>query len=219
MKVHLFFEQSGTFKNEFKKLGYEAKDYDILNDFGETDNQIDLFSEIEKAYRKENSVFDKIFPDDLIMAFFPCVRFSKQMCLYYKGISKSIRFKTDKEKLLYDLKFHNELNKLYILITKLAIVCLDKSIKLIIENPYSDQHYLTRYWALTPAIIDMDRTKRGDKFIKPTQYWFINFSPKCNIVTEPIDYIKQERVIDNNKVDRSKITPCYARRFIKEYIL
>lgn len=27
---HCFFEQSGTFKNEFKKLGYNAIDYDIL---------------------------------------------------------------------------------------------------------------------------------------------------------------------------------------------
>lgn len=49
-KVHLFFEQSGTFKNEFKKLGYEAFDYDLQNNFGETDYQTDLFSEIEKAY-------------------------------------------------------------------------------------------------------------------------------------------------------------------------
>lgn len=49
-KVYLFFEQSGTFKNEFKKLGYEAVDVDIQNNFGETDNVIDLFSEIEKAY-------------------------------------------------------------------------------------------------------------------------------------------------------------------------
>lgn len=52
--IHLLFEQSGTFKNEFKKLGFEnAYDYDILNDFGETDFQIDLFSEIEKAYSRE----------------------------------------------------------------------------------------------------------------------------------------------------------------------
>lgn len=29
MKVHCFFEQSGTFKNEFKKLGHEAYDYDM----------------------------------------------------------------------------------------------------------------------------------------------------------------------------------------------
>lgn len=47
---HLLFEQSGTFKKELNKLGYQAKDYDILNDFGETDYQIDLFNEIEIAY-------------------------------------------------------------------------------------------------------------------------------------------------------------------------
>ena len=52
MEIHCLFEQSGTFKNEFKKLGYKAKDYDILNDFGETDNIIDLFKEIENAYRE-----------------------------------------------------------------------------------------------------------------------------------------------------------------------
>ncbi len=49
-KVHCFFEQSGTFKNEFKKLGIPAEDYDIQNNFGETDHVIDLFSEIEKEY-------------------------------------------------------------------------------------------------------------------------------------------------------------------------
>jgi hypothetical protein len=49
-KVHCFFEQSGTFKNEFRKLGYEAFDYDIQNNLGETDNVVDLFAEIEKAY-------------------------------------------------------------------------------------------------------------------------------------------------------------------------
>lgn len=50
-KVHCFFEQSGTFKNEFKKLGYEAFDYDIQDNFGGTDYVIDLFAEIENAYR------------------------------------------------------------------------------------------------------------------------------------------------------------------------
>ena len=59
-KVHCFFEQSGTFKNEFKKLGYEAEDYDLKNHFGETDHQIDLFAEIESAYEGKPSVFDTI---------------------------------------------------------------------------------------------------------------------------------------------------------------
>ena len=59
-KVHLMFEQSGVFKNEFKKLGYEAYDYDIQNNFGETDYQIDLFKEIEDAYDGKPSLFDQI---------------------------------------------------------------------------------------------------------------------------------------------------------------
>lgn len=50
MKAHCLFEQSGTFKNEFKKLGVEAFDYDIKNEFGETDFTVDLFREIENAY-------------------------------------------------------------------------------------------------------------------------------------------------------------------------
>lgn len=49
MKAHLLFEQSGTFKNEFKKLGIDAFDYDILNDFGETDFKCDLFDEISRG--------------------------------------------------------------------------------------------------------------------------------------------------------------------------
>lgn len=46
VRAHCLFEQSGTFKNEFKQLGIEAYDYDILNDFDETDYQVDLFKEI-----------------------------------------------------------------------------------------------------------------------------------------------------------------------------
>lgn len=47
---HCLFEQSGTFKNEFKKLGFNAIDYDIENQFNQTDVVIDLFKEIEEAY-------------------------------------------------------------------------------------------------------------------------------------------------------------------------
>ena len=82
-KVHCMFEQSGTFKEEFRKLGYKAFDYDIQNDFGQTDCVVDLFGEIEKAYKGEASVFDGITPDDLILAFFPCTYFETiQMMVY-----------------------------------------------------------------------------------------------------------------------------------------
>ena len=69
-KVHCFFEQSGTFKNEFKKLGIPAFDYDLQNHFGETDHQIDLFAEIESAYEGKPSVFDTIRGGGKIMTSF-----------------------------------------------------------------------------------------------------------------------------------------------------
>lgn len=53
MTFHCMFEQSGTFKNELKKLSFDAYDYDILNQFNETDFVIDLFSEINAAYERE----------------------------------------------------------------------------------------------------------------------------------------------------------------------
>lgn len=59
-KVHCFFEQSGTFKNEFIKLGIPAEDYDIQNNFGETDHVEDLFKAIEDAYDDKPSLFDSI---------------------------------------------------------------------------------------------------------------------------------------------------------------
>ena len=74
-KVHCFFEQSGTFKNEFIKLGIPAEDYDIQNNFGQTDRVTDLFKEIEYAYDGKPSLFDAVTKDDLIMAFFPCIKF------------------------------------------------------------------------------------------------------------------------------------------------
>ena len=59
-KVHCFFEQSGTFKNEFIKLGIPAEDYDIQDNFGQTDHQVDLFQAIEDAYDGKPSLFDQI---------------------------------------------------------------------------------------------------------------------------------------------------------------
>ena len=53
-KVHCFFEQSGTFKNEF------IKDYDIQNNFEQTDHVTDLFKAIEDAYDGKPSLFDNI---------------------------------------------------------------------------------------------------------------------------------------------------------------
>lgn len=85
MRAHCLFEQSGTFKNAFKRLGVDAYDYDILDDFSETDYQIDLFKEIDRAYIGRGTIFDRINKDDIIIAFFPCTLFQENNFLFFKG--------------------------------------------------------------------------------------------------------------------------------------
>lgn len=170
--------------------------------------------------RGGQSIFDKIEPDDMIMAFFPCVRFENQIILYIKGESYSAKNWSDEKKMEYSMKLNNELNAMYQLISKLALICTRRKLPLIIENPYSSQHYLTRYWPLKPAIIDHDRRLNGDHYKKPTQYWFINCEPKNNILFEPIDYVEELKIGKiRNQVRRSMIHPQYANRFLRQYVL
>lgn len=150
------------------------------------------------------------------------------------------------QKMEYDMKLMDELHRNYIIVNKLFIVCARQNIKLIMENPYSEEHFLRRYWCLQPKIIDDDRRERGDYFKKPTQYWFLNCKPKNNLVFEAIsnnciypterlyrgkntnshdvwlsmrkdDYKKTGA--KNAKVARSMIHPDYANRFIREFII
>ena len=98
-RFHCLFEQSGTFKNEFKKIGYEAFDYDIQNEFNETDFVIDLFNEIENAYDNKDSIFDDIEETDTVIAFFPCTRFEDQVQMHFRGTAFQMKKYTDEQKL------------------------------------------------------------------------------------------------------------------------
>ena len=226
-RYHCFFEQSGTFKNEFKKLGYKAFDYDILNDFGETDYLIDLFKEINNAYDSKSSIFDNFTKDnDFILAFFPCIRFEDQIQMCFRGTAYQCKNMNVEQKLEYDLTLHKQLSNLYNLVTKLAIVCIRKGIPLVIENPYSTTHYLVKYWAIPYTILDKNRYENGDYYEKPTQYWFINCKPQRNFIFEPIEYVEKKNIQYQKSEDgldrtvlRSMIHPQYANRFIREFIL
>lgn len=157
----------------------------------------------------------------MIIAFFPCIRFENQMLLHFRGDAQQYKNSSLENKLANNLIFHNELHENYCLITKLAIICLRKGIKLIIENPYSTQHYLTKYWCIKPKVLDLDRTQMGDWFEKPTQYWFINCEPLNQLLfDEPIASYKKKTIgFTSDIVERSMISPEYARRFIRTYIV
>lgn len=226
VKAHCLFEQSGTFKNEFKKLGYEAYDYDILNDYGQTDFQIDLFAEIEKGYDGQPSIFDDFKPDDIILAFFPCTRFEAKIPLGFRGEMFQCKNWTDIQKLEYSMGLHKELHRNYMLISKMAAIILKNGLKMVIENPYTQPHYLTTYWCLKPKLIDKNRRNDGDYMEKPTQYWFLGCEPKQNLIFEPLDWVEkrtEERMKPKDgksrQVMRSVIHPQYANRFIRKYLI
>ena len=221
-KAWCFFEQSGTFRDKFKELGIEAVDCDIQNEYGKTDYQIDLFKEIQKAHKGGKSIFDKIDKDDLIFAFFPCTRFTKQAELLFNQVSKQFRNRGDYEKISAAMQAELERKDLFIMFSKMVQVCLQKKIKIIIENPYSTNHYLVRYFPIKAKLIDMDRRDRGDYFNKPTQYYFINCEPSYNIdalfSVQTIQKITK-RINSLGSKERSEISPEYAEQFIKEFIL
>lgn len=225
-KVHCLFEQSGTFKNEFKKLGYEAYDYDIQNNFGETDYQIDIFSEIEKAYGGQESIFDKMTKDDLILAFFPCIYFTGSVnpC-YFMLENQNYKNLTLDEKLKKILERAKDRSYFYELIIKLVGTCLLRNIRLVIENPYSTLHYLHNNFFKHPSIIDKNRMLRGDYFVKPTGYWFFNCEPTFGMSYQND---KKKKSVWGCKSapkaglcseERSLISPDYARNFICDFIL
>ena len=227
-KAFCLFEQSGTFKNELKKLGIPAEDYDICNDFGETDHVVDLFNEIDKAFSGQPSLFDEIGGNDLVFAFFPCTRFEAFNCMTLQGKSKSLENWSEEERLLYSMEKHEELHGLYMRICKLFAICLRGGWRMIVENPYTQPHYLTSYFPMKPSLVDNNRLKNGDHYKKPTQYWFVNCEHENNVVYKPMEYVKQKlidtglgefKINHSMKTKRSMIHPQYAERFIKTYVL
>ena len=127
-------------------------------------------------------------------------------------------------------------HSLYELVNKLFIVCIKRGLKMVCENPYSEEHYLRRYWCMKPGVIDRDRRMRGDYYKKPTQYWFINCEPSNHVIFEAIKdnsldaknpiqkmsagtFEKETGIKTRRQTARSMIHPDYANRFIREYIL
>lgn len=230
-KVHCFFEQSGTFKNEFIKLGIPAEDYDIQNNFGQTDHVIDLFSEIDRAYdnltRQDKTIFDSIDPcQDLVIAFFPCIYFETIQQLDFALMRNGTLNKSLTERIEYALDRLEKRTRFHELLYKFVAICDQKKIRLIIENPATTPNYLiSGQNFLPPTFIDKNRMERGDVFKKPTAYWFINCEPTHGFTYQND---KKQKVINDcarskgNGLcggERSMIHPDYARNWICDFIL
>ena len=223
-KVHCFFEQSGTFKNEFKKLGIPAEDYDLQNNFGETDHKVDLFKAIEDAYEGRPSLFDQVGGQDLIMAFFPCIYFSDMsQILHTWGAYPKKDCKAASDLIL---ERSDNRHRFYQLCVKMLTIAKHRGLRLIMENPWGTQSFLKTDFITPPTFIDRNRNLRGDVFNKPTAYWFIN----CEMThgSTLMQTCKPKRVKKDVQSsspkgtcseERSMISPDYARNFICDFII
>lgn len=115
--------------------------------------------------------------------------------------------------------------KFFGIAVKLLAVAKEKGIRLIMENPWSEQTYLKANFVLPPTLVDNNRMLRGDHYVKPTAYWFINCKPTHGF-TEQFD--KTKKTIMKSKgaskaglcsEERSMISPDYARNFICDFII
>lgn len=223
--AHCFFEQSGTFKKEFKKLGIPAKDYDIRNDFGETDCVCDLFEEIDMEWHGVNGLFGRIGKDDIIMAFFPCVYFNEHNEMYFCGTSYNLRKLSAPDKIRAIIERSDKRQEYYKKVLQLITICEERQLRLVIENPYNAHHYWRFNFPNYPKVIDMNRTLRGDYFKKPTQYIFVGFQPGNGQSLSKVHKMKYIEDSQSSPVsgmcsaERSMISPEYAHNFICDFIL
>ena len=162
------------------------------------------------------------------MAFFPCINFCDAKTMIFKGVSISQKKWSLGKIMDKNIEFAREREKFYELLLMLVSICSHRGLRLIIENPWNDsgETYLQRNF-ISPTIIDKNRTLRGDVFVKPTAYWFVNCE---NTVGYSYQKDKEVKIVykakDDHKVKtgtcseaRSMIHPDYARNFICDFII
>ena len=221
--AHLLFEQSGTFKHAFQARGIPAFDYDIANDYGQTDYVVDLLQQIELAYFTKESVFDRFSPDDILFAFYPCIYFCENNTLFFNGSSRNFSNLTIQERneAILIRSAHRQL--FYERLLQLFTVCQVRGFRLILENPESPMHYLNNNFPYSPSLIDTNRQRRGDYYVKPTRYYFVNCTPTYGESWTKPKEVRLVRSVGGHKGEkcdrmRSEIAPEYAHNFLSDFI-
>lgn len=218
-KIHCLFEQSGTFRDEFRRLNYTANDYDIANEFGQTDVVCDIFEMLNMWRCEYHTSLDEFTPDDFLMIFFPCTYFSSQSQAQFLWNNQSYKGMTPGLKVEKILERSYKREYYYRMLVILYGFLIERGLRAVIENPWGKStSFLCNNFVVRPDVIDTNRRKRGDWFRKPTAYWFVNCAPgKGSTYLCPSQYKTVES--ENYGIERSLISPDYARAFIKDYIL
>lgn len=161
----------------------------------------------------------------MIMAFFPCIYFTGfTNPRYFTLENNNYKNLSLEQKLEAILERATQRERFYEILIKLVGVCLKREIRLVIENPFSTEHYLYNNFFKAPDIVDSNRMMRGDYFVKPTAYWFFNCEPTYGY---SFQNDKEQKTIIKAKggkgglcsEDRSMISSDYARNFICDFLI
>ena len=159
------------------------------------------------------------------MAFFPCIYFceNNQLGLTYLHANyKNLTFKETTDKIMERSRNRQHF---YELACKMFAVAKMHKVRLIMENPWSGETFLKHFFVQKPTLIDNNRMARGDYFIKPTAYWFINCKPTDGFTLQRDKAKRRIASLPPGKEagicgeERSMISPDYARNFICDFIL
>jgi hypothetical protein len=142
-------------------------------------------------------------------------------CVNYRALT--IKQKTDKI-----LERSSNRERFFGLAIKMVTIAEERNLKLVMENPWNEQTFLKNgNFVKSPSVVDMNRTRRGDYFEKPTAYWFFGFQPTYG-ETIQITPMAKRKIVQNCKSglqaglcseERSMISPDYARNFICDFII
>lgn len=152
--------------------------------------------------------------------------FSQQNTTFFDGTNMNYNNGVHTEREIADLILERSRmrQRFYEVALKMFNLCSVRGLRLIVENPFCEHHYLRHNFMYKPRIIDRNRQTRGDYFKKPTQYWFVNCDPTDGYTEQ--EPKKKMKVCDlaghtGNLCDeeRSMISPDYARNFICDFIL
>lgn len=212
-KIHCFFEQSNTFRDVARSMGYEADSYDIE---GNPSHKVDLFEQIRLGNR--STLLNEIKRGDLILAFFPCTYFEAQSEMCTRCDSYAVRDWSLAKKIEYSSARERERSDFYQTFCQMVSWTIGKGVRLIVENPYSTQSYLIKYFPMKPQLVITDRTEYGDTFRKPTAFWFLNCEPNM-FVPKTKGNKGYNRISETSHgIERSLITKEFAERFLEGFV-
>lgn len=181
-------------------MGIDAEDYDIKNEYGETDHQIDLFEEIERGAVKpisingktthDATIFDSITSEDLIMAFFPCIYFAENNQMQFCGVGFNQKNLNQLEKLALIIQRNGERARFYEKLLQLFYIAEER----------------LDYNAVREIFTQDPRINPSHTFVYPdTPYWDSHCLNKdvATIADNPKAYLLRQIINFNNQCKKS----------------